>query len=69
MRKTEKEWHKHVRSEDAVEQHAARLEDTRLRAQHLVFAKSGLLCSQLKEYNRLRMAERCQQETALQQHT
>ncbi|GFU74922.1 hypothetical protein TNCV_2333521 [Trichonephila clavipes] len=48
---------KKQRSEDAAEQYAARLEDACLRAKHLLFTISSLLCSRQKEYNRLRMAE------------
>ncbi|GFT72228.1 hypothetical protein TNCV_1801121, partial [Trichonephila clavipes] len=36
-----------------TEQHAARLEDAHLRAQHLCFATSDILCSQQKEHDKL----------------
>ncbi|GFU65798.1 hypothetical protein TNCV_5059321 [Trichonephila clavipes] len=42
-----------------AEQHASRLAGAHLRAHHSCFTTSDLLCSQLKEHNRLQIAERC----------
>ncbi|GFT98394.1 hypothetical protein NPIL_453621 [Nephila pilipes] len=55
-----------IRAEEAAEQHAARLEDARLRVQQSRSATSNVLRSQQREHNRLQMAERHQQGKAYQ---
>ncbi|GFS96817.1 hypothetical protein NPIL_444281 [Nephila pilipes] len=58
-----------IRAEEAAEQHAARLEDARLRgrsARQSRSATSNVLRSQQREHNRLQMAERRQQGKAYQ---
>ncbi|GFS88023.1 uncharacterized protein NPIL_508071, partial [Nephila pilipes] len=50
-----------IPAEEAAEQHAARLEDARLRVRQSRSATSNVLRSQQREHNRLQMAERRQQ--------
>ncbi|GFS51557.1 uncharacterized protein NPIL_389251 [Nephila pilipes] len=55
-----------ISAEEAAEQHAARLEDARLRVRQSRSATSNVLRSQQREHNRQQMAERRQQGKAYQ---
>ena len=58
-----------IRAEEAAERRAARFEDARLRARRSRSATSHLFRFQQNEFNRLRVAERRQRETADQRET